>query len=91
MNVYQEIIRLATGVTAPADLEEIEDYMRNVYWNSTLSWQTREMLEQSARESWIEIQFMRDQPSIESCFDDAAYNQMLAILAGVDLNLGEQQ
>lgn len=59
MNVYQEIIRLATGVTAPADLEEIEDYMRNVYWHSTLDWQGRGELEISAKKSWEEIKLMR--------------------------------
>lgn len=29
--------------------------------------------------------------TIESYLDDVAYNTLIAILAGVDLNLGEQQ
>lgn len=51
LSVYQELIQDATGVTDLEHIERIEDTMRNVVFHSTLNWQTREQLEQGAREA----------------------------------------
>ena len=48
---YQVLIQEATGVTELDHIERIEDTMRNVIFHSTLDWQTREQLEQGARET----------------------------------------
>ena len=48
---YQALIQEATGVTELGHIERIEDTMRNVIFHSTLNWQTREQLEQGAREA----------------------------------------
>jgi hypothetical protein len=45
------LIQEATGVTERDHIERIEDTMRNVIFHSTLSWQSREQLEQGAREA----------------------------------------
>lgn len=52
MNHYQKIMSEATGVTDPDDLNEIEDVMRTAIFHSTLDWQTREQLEQAAKQAW---------------------------------------
>ena len=57
---YQQIISEATGVTDPTDLKEIEEYMRECIWHSTLDWQTREQLASSAVVAWNECQLMRN-------------------------------
>ncbi|AOW13336.1 hypothetical protein LPB72_09805 [Hydrogenophaga crassostreae] len=51
LSFYQALIRGATGVSDLEHIERIEDTMRNVVFHSTLSWQTREQLEQGAREA----------------------------------------
>jgi hypothetical protein len=48
---YQVLIQEATGVSELDHIERIEDTMRNVIFHSTLDWQTREQLEQGAREA----------------------------------------
>ncbi|MDP2092712.1 MAG: hypothetical protein Q8K50_02300 [Hydrogenophaga sp.] len=48
---YQVLIQEATGVTELDHIERIEDTIRNVIFHSTLDWQTREQLEQGAREA----------------------------------------
>lgn len=48
---YQELIREATGVMDVEHLERMEDIMRNVIFRSTLDWQSREQLEEAAREA----------------------------------------
>ena len=48
---YQVLIQEATGVTELDHIERIEDTMRNVIFHSTLDWQSREQLEQGAREA----------------------------------------
>jgi hypothetical protein len=48
---YQALIQEATGVTALEHIERIEDTMRHVIFHSTLDWQTREQLQQAAREA----------------------------------------
>lgn len=56
---YLKSISEATGVTNVADLNEIEDYMRNVYFHSTLDWQSEAQFNKGARESWADIQWSR--------------------------------
>lgn len=46
-------------MTNEKDLQEIEDYMRNIYFHSTLDWQSEDQLKQGAIDSWGDIQFMR--------------------------------
>lgn len=55
---YQNLIIKATNCK-PEDAAEIEEYMRSVYFQSTLDWQTKAQLNKGARESWKDIQFIR--------------------------------
>jgi hypothetical protein len=48
---YQALIQEATGVTDLEHIERIEETMRHVIFHSTLDWQTREQLQQAAREA----------------------------------------
>jgi hypothetical protein len=48
---YQALIQEATGVTDLEHIERIENTMRHVIFHSTLDWQTREQLQQAAREA----------------------------------------
>lgn len=51
MRFYHQVISEATGYTDPEALETIEDCMHHTIFHSTLDWQTREQLEDAARES----------------------------------------
>lgn len=51
MRFYHQVISEATGYTDSEALEAIEDCMRHTIFHSTLDWQTREQLEDAARES----------------------------------------
>lgn len=87
MSHYAKLISAATGVTAPADLEEIEDYMRNLVWRSTLDWQTRAQLEASAVVAWNEVQMVRRMladPTLapDSLVNDEAFQFLLSTLDG---------
>ncbi len=53
--MYRSLITEATGVTDPAMLARIEDYMRNVIFHSTLDWQSRRQLFSAARTANREI------------------------------------
>ena len=53
--MYRTIITEATGVTDPAMLKRIEDYMRDVIFHSTLDWQTRAQLKRAAKTAQREI------------------------------------
>lgn len=55
MNLYQQLIADATGVTDPKRLFRIEQYMRHIYFHSTLSWQDEATLVKAAKESNEEI------------------------------------
>jgi len=61
--MYKELIKDALIDRQPdisdADLTEVEDWMRNVIFNSTLSWQTRRQLTTAARTAWNDILYMR--------------------------------
>lgn len=58
LNSYQTTITKVTGCK-PEDAEEIEDYMRNIIFQSTLDWQSKEQFNQAAREAYNDILFMR--------------------------------
>ncbi len=58
LSIYQKSIIEATGCD-PSDVEEIEDYMRHIYFHSTLDWQTRAQFNKGARESYRDILWMR--------------------------------
>jgi hypothetical protein len=58
MNTYQKLIAEATGITDIEKIDEIEDYMRHIYFHSTLSWQERDVLIQAAKESAQELNFV---------------------------------
>lgn len=53
--MYAPIISEATGVTDPAMLSRIEDYMRNVIFHSTLDWLSRAQLKRAAKTAQREI------------------------------------
>lgn len=85
MTFYAQLISTATGVTDPADLAEIEEYMRHVVWHSTLDWQTREQLEASAVVAWDECRMVRamvaDPTLAPDCnIDTEAFQLLLAAL-----------
>lgn len=48
---YQVLIQEATGVTDLEHIERIEYTMRHVIFHSNLDWQSREQLQQAAREA----------------------------------------
>lgn len=63
---YGLIISEATGVTRRADLDEIEECMRQDIFHSTLDWQTRDQLKAAAREAWQVVQIMRDPVALKA-------------------------
>jgi hypothetical protein len=56
MNLYQRMIAKATGIDDVKKVDMIEQYMRQIYFHSTLSWQTQEELNTAAIESAAELQ-----------------------------------
>lgn len=59
LNGYQKTIKGATGCD-DSELEEIEDFMRDIIFHSTLDWQTREQLEEAAREAQATLRYIRE-------------------------------
>lgn len=55
LTCYQEIIAQSTGLKDREKIDQVEQYMRHVYFHSTLSWQTRPQLARAARESAEEL------------------------------------
>lgn len=55
---YQQSIIDLIGCS-DKDAEEIEDYMRNVIFHSTLDWQTKQQFNKAAKTAWSDIQWMR--------------------------------
>ena len=49
----------------PKDAEEIEDYMRNIYFHSTLDWQSKAQFNKGAKESYQDILWMRSPEGIK--------------------------
>jgi len=64
LNFYQKNIVSVTGCK-PEDAEEIEDYMRNIIFHSTLDWQTKAQFNKGARESYRDILWMRSPEGVE--------------------------
>lgn len=58
LTTYQRDIIEATDCR-PEDAEEIEDYMRNVIFHSTLDWQSRSQFNKAARMAYKDIIWMR--------------------------------
>jgi hypothetical protein len=56
MNLYQRLISKATGITDIEKVNMVEQYMRTIYFHSTLSWQTQAQLNRAARESAKELE-----------------------------------
>ena len=61
---YKEMIINATNCN-PNDAEEIEDYMRNIYFHSTLDWQGKAQFNKGARESYRDILWMHSPEGVE--------------------------
>ena len=49
----------------PKDAEEIENYMRDIYFHSTLDWQSKAQFNKGAKESYQDILWMRSPEGIE--------------------------
>jgi hypothetical protein len=58
LNCYQSTIVKVTGCR-PEEAEEIENYMRDVIFQSTLDWQSKEQFDRAAREAHADILYMR--------------------------------
>ena len=56
MNLYQRLIAKATGLTDIDKIRMVEQYMRQIYFHSTLGWQTQSELYRAARASAIELE-----------------------------------
>jgi len=61
---YKESIIEVTGCNAE-DAEEIEDYMRNIIFHSTLDWQTKAQFNKGAKDAYSDILWMRSPEGIE--------------------------
>jgi len=64
ITAYQKDIIEITGCK-PEDAEEIEDYMRNIYFHSTLDWQSKALFKKGAKESYRDILWMRSPEGME--------------------------
>ena len=64
MTAYQKSIIEVTKCSLE-DSKEIEDYMRNIYFHSTLDWQSKAQFNKGARESYQDILWMRSPEGIE--------------------------
>jgi hypothetical protein len=63
MNYYQTLIIEATGCPE-TDAQEVENYMRDTIFHSTLDWQSKAQLNKGARQAWTDIQYMRSPEGI---------------------------
>ena len=64
LTFYQREIIQITGCK-PEDAEEIEDYMRNIIFHSTLDWESKAQFNKGARESYRDILWMRSPEGVE--------------------------
>jgi hypothetical protein len=55
MNYYQQLISDATGIVDIDRVRMVENYMRLVYFQSTLNWQDVGTLTRAAQESAAEV------------------------------------
>lgn len=60
---YQDIIMAATGCR-PEEASDLEEIMRDDIFHSTLDWQTREQLEDAAREAVKIRDALNDEPQV---------------------------
>lgn len=56
--MYKKLI-IETCLCNDADAIEIEEYMREIIFHSTLDWQSKKQLQTAAKQAWNDIQFMR--------------------------------
>ena len=66
--MYKDLIIKATNCSIN-DVEEIEEYMRQIIFHSTLDWQTKSQLIQAAKLAWGDIQFMRSPEGLKYMLD----------------------
>jgi len=57
--MYRDHIAAATGENDPAVLREIEGYMREIIFHSTLDWQSAEVFDEAARVALVELNEMQ--------------------------------
>jgi hypothetical protein len=55
MTFYASLIANATGLTDPERINMVENYMRHIYFHSTLDWLELETLQHAAKESAQEL------------------------------------
>jgi hypothetical protein len=58
MTFYSSLIAEATGLIDPKRIDMVEQYMRHVYFHSTLNWQEMETLYKAARESEQDLELL---------------------------------
>jgi hypothetical protein len=58
MTFYASLIAEATGLIDPKRIDMVEQYMRHVYFHSTLNWQEMETLYKAARESEQDLELL---------------------------------
>lgn len=58
MTVYEKLIAQATGLADPDKISQVENYMRHIYFHSTLDWQTAAQLRKAARESAGDLELL---------------------------------
>ena len=62
--MYQKLIIECTNCTE-SDAKEIEEYMRNVIFHSTLDWQTKAQFNKAAKTAYSDILWMRSPEGAE--------------------------
>lgn len=55
MNMYEQLISEATGIEDIERVRMVEQYMRHIYFHSTLDWQTEQQLKNAAIMSAEEV------------------------------------
>jgi hypothetical protein len=63
MSYYHKLITEATGCPE-TDAQEVENYMRDIIFHSTLDWQSKALLIKAAQTAWNDIQYMRSPEGI---------------------------
>ena len=58
MTIYTDLISEATGLSDPDKIQQVEGYMRHIYFHSTLNWQTEQQLITAARESAQDLEII---------------------------------
>ena len=58
MTIYTDLISKATGLSDPDKIQQVEGYMRHIYFHSTLNWQTERQLLKAAKQSAKELEMI---------------------------------